>query len=221
MINFDPLLRHVLHCSSLRNGNFGSVCPASLIRSVCSCRVLKLHLDSASFSLMNRLQLWCSPENCDEHLHCFHHRVDCRKEFTTRSKHSLASRHKFGARTIPPWTRTTPTNKKVLRARANSALNRANRYYAIELPDIVVMQVFSHESVFSELERTVLGVDGGCSEVSVLLLVEARRPASLTAVLTSKTLHSLSKSLPSNCNMFSWKQRGHESEHVRVRATMV
>lgn len=83
------------------------------------------------------------------------------------------------------------------------------------------MQVFSHESVFSELERTVFGVDGGCSAVSVLLLlVEARRPTSLTAVLTSKTLHSLSKSLPSNCSMFSWKQRrrhGVMSRKVRVR----
>lgn len=77
-------------------------------------------------------------------------------------------------------------------------------HYAMELPDMVVMQVFSHESVFSELDLTAFGVPGAvCSMDSVLLLVEARLPASLVAVRTSKTLHSLSRSLPSSWRTFS------------------
>lgn len=68
------------------------------------------------------------------------------------------------------------------------------------------MHFFSHESVFSELLLTALGVPGAvCSIVSVLLLVEARLETSLAAVRTSNTLHSLSRSLPSNCNTFSCK----------------
>lgn len=74
---------------------------------------------------------------------------------------------------------------------------------------MVVMQVFSHDvSVFSEFERTAFGVPGvGVSIDSVLLLVDALLDTSLVAVLTSNTLHSLSKSLPSNWSTLSCNQK--------------
>lgn len=69
---------------------------------------------------------------------------------------------------------------------------------------MVVMQVFSQESVFSELDLTAFGVPGGCcSIVSVLLLVEALLATSRVADRTSNTLHSLSRSLLSSCNTFT------------------
>jgi hypothetical protein len=84
----------------------------------------------------------------------------------------------------------------------------------MELPDMVVMHVFSHESVFSELDLTALGVPGVvCSIDSVLLLVEARLDTSRVAVRTSNTLHSLSRSLLSSCSTFSWKRRVRRRKH--------
>lgn len=71
--------------------------------------------------------------------------------------------------------------------------------YAMELPLIVVMHVFSQESAFSELDLTAFTGTGGASpKVSVLLFVEALLPTSRVLSLTSNTLHSLSRSLPSN-----------------------
>lgn len=89
----------------------------------------------------------------------------------------------------------------------------------MELPDMVVMQVFSQESVFSEFDLTAFGVPGAfCSpRVSVLLLVEARRDTSLVAVRTSNTLHSLSRSLFSSCNTFSCNNKVEcDSESYRL-----
>lgn len=96
-----------------------------------------------------------------------------------------------------------------------------NQYYAIELPDMVVMHVFSHESVFSELDRTAFGVPGGfCSSVSVLLLVDARRDTSRAAVLTSNTLHSLSRSLLSSWRTFTWNFDIFRYENVKYTNTL-
>lgn len=115
------------------------------------------------------------------------------------------------------WLRSFKTPRGRIRNMSQTTLNfnyfktRARwilkYYYAIELPDIVVIHFFSQVSVFSELDRTAFGVPGVvCSQVSVLLFVDARLDTSRAAVRTSKTLHSLSRSLLSNWSTFSWNK---------------